>query len=174
QIGVSSEVGRGTTFSIYLPIAATQAAAAAPSSAPAPVAAPGTSGRRVLLVEDEAIVRRIAERALARRGWHVTSAESGEAALSVLAAMARPPDVLVSDIDLPGISGIEAVRAIRDRTGNPALPVLLVSGYATAASARLDGCGGRIRLLAKPFHPDELTTALAELAASEEPALAGR
>ncbi len=81
----------------------------------------------MLLVEDEASVRSLAERVLQRRGWTVIAADSGDAALSALAPGQRL-DLVVTDIVMPGIGGPELVRRLRaERAG---LPAILVSGYA--------------------------------------------
>ena len=94
---------------------------------------PAHPTRAVLLVEDEEPVRRLAERALARQGWRVLAAESGEAALALLdnASLADLAAV-VTDMVMPGMDGNALVRAVRERFGNPALPAIIISGYAEA------------------------------------------
>jgi two-component system cell cycle sensor histidine kinase/response regulator CckA len=91
------------------------------------------AARAVLLVEDEEPVRRLAERALARQGWRVLAAETGEAALVLLEEVA-PGDLaaIVTDLVMPGMDGTALVRAVRERLRAPMLPAIMVSGYAEA------------------------------------------
>jgi len=167
---VESEVGKGTSMRVYLPRWDDQEADApvtSPVVAAAPVAAPvrAHARRAVLLVEDEEPVLRLAERTLARQGWQVLAAESGEAALALLDA--GRPDALaaiVTDMVMPGIDGIALVRAVRERLGNPGLPAILVSGYAEAALRR-DLEAVATTFMAKPYTLKEMARALEEVAA---------
>ena len=153
----------GTCFAVYLPATAPLAAAASHVVAPLPPLS-GT----VLLVEDERAVRLVVERALRRAGLHVITATDGAVALDVIGD-ARV-DVLVSDVVMPGIDGVELLEAIRAR--RPGLPVVLMSGYAEPPQRRaLDGAGAIF--LAKPFAAHDLLAAVrAALAAQAvDPAL---
>jgi two-component system cell cycle sensor histidine kinase/response regulator CckA len=125
------------------------------------VAAPG--GREgdaatVLLVEDEAPVRRLAERALQRRGFAVRAACSAEAALALLEDGTRP-DLVVSDVMMPGMDGPALLSALRRRW--PDLPVILVSGYA-AQGARRALAEEEAIFLAKPYSLAALTEAVTQ------------
>jgi two-component system, cell cycle sensor histidine kinase and response regulator CckA len=117
----------------------------------------------VLLVEDEAMVRAVAERALARQGYQVLTADNGEAALEVLETSGRP-DLLISDVVMPSMDGPTMVRHVRERY--PDLPVLFMSGYAEEQlrkSIDLD----RVAFLPKPFSVQQLAEATRDaLAAS--------
>ena len=121
-------------------------------------------GRSVLLVEDEAPVRRLAERVLAAAGWRVFAAADAEAALAALDdADPLHPDVLVTDLAMPGMDGIALIAAVRARLGRPDLPAVVASGYADEASrAELKGPG--IVFMPKPYTPRELAARLAALA----------
>lgn len=154
--------GRGTTFSVYLPgrpgVAERQLQLQAVPE-PAQAASPPTalSGRRVLLVEDEVSVRTVFARGLERQGCLVTTADDAMAALAILRD-GQPFDVLVSDVMMPGIDGVElAVEAARLR---PGLGLVLMSGYAELPHHKTAGAHG-IRFLAKPFALSELTAAIA-------------
>jgi two-component system cell cycle sensor histidine kinase/response regulator CckA len=117
---------KGATFTIYLPVhtaGAPQTARAAPKEKPADLWGTGT----ILLVEDEDMVRAVAERALTRQGYTVLTAEHGEAALELLAGGAQP-DLLISDVVMPTMDGPTMVRHARER--HPDLPILFMSGYA--------------------------------------------
>jgi two-component system cell cycle sensor histidine kinase/response regulator CckA len=102
-------------------------------------------GRRLLLVEDETPVRRLAARALARVGWEVIEAGSPEEAL---AADLNGVIQVVSDVMMPGMDGPALVREVRRKL--PCVPALLVSGYADA-ERRQALQAEDIRFLAKPF-----------------------
>ena len=129
---VESEEGCGTRFRIYLPRYETPASAipvAAPTVEVAPPALP--EGRLVLLVDDEVGIRRLAARALTKRGWTVLAADSGENALAVLdedPAHLEQLCAVISDVVMPGMDGPALVRTLRGR--RPDLPVILTSGYA--------------------------------------------
>ena len=109
----------------------------------------------ILLVEDEPIVRRLAERALRQPGWEVVAAESAEAALT--ATQTLTPDAVVADLTLPGMDGRALIGALRGRW--PKLPAVLVSGYADSA-AQADPGGEKMVFLAKPYESNELVAAL--------------
>lgn len=150
-------VADGTRFAVYLP--ATVPAVAAPPVAVTP--RPPLHGT-VLLVEDERAVRLVVERALRRGGMDVITASDGEVALEALGD-ARI-DVLVSDVVMPGIDGVELLAAIRTR--RPGLPVVLMSGYAEPPQRRaLDNAGAIF--LAKPFAADDLLDAVSAALAAQ-------
>ena len=136
-LGVESAPGKGTRLRVYLPRwdgdeVAIPALPAPPPAQPVPPAAKvRPAAGTVLLVEDEPSVRAVAARALARYGWQVLTAESAEAALELLAGDAVPRlGAIVTDLVMPGLDGTALVRAVRERFGTPALPAILVSGYA--------------------------------------------
>lgn len=166
-IAVESRPGQGTRIRILLP--RTEAPATVPHTPGPPPAATAPESTRLragplLLVEDEAPLRRLAERTLRRAGWPVLAAEDAEAALALAAE--SPPALLVSDVMMPGgMDGPALARALRAR--NPRLPVLLVSGY--APSMIEEGLsGGGLRFLSKPYSAAELTAAVADLADAAE------
>jgi two-component system cell cycle sensor histidine kinase/response regulator CckA len=135
QIAVETTPGRGTTFRIYLPrVAGTLAVRSAP---PLSAASQRGSGH-ILLVEDEAPVRRLLTRALKGLGYAVTVASNGEEALDIARAMTLPPDLLVSDLMWPR------------------LPVLFISGYSADAVPGKERPLSGAEFLAKPFTPSEL------------------
>ncbi len=139
--------------------------AATPDRATAASAQVRTAARFVLLVEDEAPVRRLTERALLRAGWQVSAVDSAEAALAQMPRpgdQAAPPCVLVSDIVLPGMDGTELARAVRAVW--PDLPVVLVSGYTDSALLG-DLTAQGVSFLAKPFSLRELVACVERAAA---------
>ena len=147
-VSVDTAVGKGTTIRLYLPRHDGDPTADEPAAEAQPVEpAARMVYATVLLVEDEAPVRDLAERALRQRGWAVISAGSAEAALERSASMDRI-DLLVSDIVLPGMDGQALLGRLRDR--HPGLPAILVSGYAESA-VRGDLPPDGVTFLPKPY-----------------------
>ena len=122
-----------------------------------PAARTPAAGRLVLLVEDEAPVRGLAARTLARHGWNVLSADSVASALA--AAEPRLADIalVVADFSLLDGDGMALIQALR--TWRPGLPAVLTSGYPASALAQ-DECG--LRILAKPYSLASLVQACVE------------
>ena len=149
-LSVSSTPGEGTLFRIFLP--RHEGPQLDPAFEAATIAAPQAAGHRLLLVDDEAPVRRLAARALRRAGWEVLEAASPQEALAMdLSGIAQ----LISDIIMPGMDGPALAREMRLRV--PGISVILVSGYADAAQREAlleDG----IAFLAKPFAMAALVT----------------
>ncbi len=154
DLRVESVLGQGSTFTIYLPTAAAESEAPATES---PAASDG--GGRILLVEDDEMVRRIAVRALERAGY-VTVAVAGPYAALERLASSETFDLLLTDVVMPELGGGELVR--RARKLRPKLRVLFMSGYASPelmASGQLEGDEN---MLGKPFTPAELVEAVRE------------
>jgi two-component system cell cycle sensor histidine kinase/response regulator CckA len=157
-------LGQGTRMRVYLPRHEAAPEEAAPGGAPdrfPTVTDGGVHPRVVLLVDDEPLVCRLAERALAGAGWRVIVADSAEAALEQAEALPLL-SLLISDVLMPGLDGPSL--ADRLRVVWPALPVLLVSGYVDEALR------GRVRerqleLLHKPYTLADLVARAAALMA---------
>ena len=152
-IFVDSKMGQGTVFSIYFPVHTATSAPTKPKIVPAKVRQGELWGSgTILLVEDEDMVRSVAERALTRQGYKLLTAENGEVALEMLATHDRP-DLLISDVVMPIMDGPTMVRRARERY--PDLPILFMSGYAEEQlrkSIDLD----QVHFLAKPFSVQQL------------------
>jgi two-component system, cell cycle sensor histidine kinase and response regulator CckA len=148
--------GAGTTFAVSLPLAAPMPAIAEPPADSAPPAVAGT----VLLVEDEEAVRTIAQRILQRAGYQVLTARHGADALRALAEAPTRVDVLLSDVAMPEMGGVELAALAAAQS--PGIGVVLMSGYANAAVGTI-GKGEVVhRFLAKPFTAPALLSALRE------------
>src|SRR5205823_3205917 len=109
----------------------------------------------VLLVEDEPMVRSVAERALTRQGYQVITAENGEEALEVI-ARGESIDLLISDVVMPAMDGPTMVREARK--SRPELPILFMSGYAEEQLRKSIDIVN-VAFLAKPFSVQELAEA---------------
>lgn len=168
-IFAESEVGKGTRFSIYFPVhvpdaADVQEAAAAATAARLPARRKQWSGGgRVLLVEDEDTVRAVAERALVRQGYEVTTASDGEDGLEALGrtlSAGEEFDLVVSDVVMPSMDGPAMAREIRAL--RPDLPVLFMSGYAEEQLRREIDIPN-MYFLAKPFSVTQICTAVEDV-----------
>ena len=169
-LSVTSALGQGTCFTITLPrhekaggdVAAVAAVPAVQASRAAPVqpavdkaAVVAGAVRRVLLVDDDDAIRRLAKRALTRAGCVVTDADGADQALETDVALL---DCVVSDVAMPGMDGPSLVRRLRQ--DRPDLPAILISGYADAEQRRALAAED-IQFLPKPFSMAELTRAVA-------------
>lgn len=111
------------------------------------------AGIAVLVVDDESAVRRFAVRVLEREGFLVLEARDGAEALELVRPGGPSVDVVVSDIVMPRVNGVELMQALA--ASHPELPVILMSGYATAALTDL-GIAAPCSILPKPFPPERL------------------
>ena len=117
-------------------------------------------GRRILVVEDEQPVRSLVLLALANRGYRVLSAASGSQALALLDAEKPPLDLLLTDANMPGMSGIDLVRRLLAE--RPSLPVIVMSGYTEDTIVHHGVLRSGISFLHKPFTLDALARKLHE------------
>jgi signal transduction histidine kinase len=154
QIGgfifVDSEIGRGTTFRLYFPPAASKPAAAALLS--------GRDERprgneTLLIAEDETAVRNLVASALRRDGYRLLIASSADEALGLADAHDGRIDLLLTDAIMPGRSGLELANLMVAR--RPGLPVIVMSGY-TEENLAISGLSKPVSLLQKPFTPSDL------------------
>ena len=160
-IDVQSSPGAGSRFEIWLPLSeAVAAEAAAPDSA----AEAGRGEETLLIVEDQADVRRLELSILKANGYRLLQAENAEQALGLSASYAGKIDLLVTDVIMPGLNGRQlADRLVADR---PGLKVLYTSGY-TADVIALQGCvEPRMEYLPKPFGAAQLSAKVREVLGS--------
>jgi len=146
RIEVESQPGRGSTFRIVLPRHDSGVFASVTPEAAASREPVRGAGERVLLVEDNEQIRTVFSRVLERLGYQVIAVESGEAAGALPAAPAF--DLLISDVMLPGASGVEVARGLVERW--PDLRVILMSGYAEDDVLREEILAGQVHFLQKP------------------------
>ncbi|HEX8057777.1 MAG TPA: response regulator, partial [Novosphingobium sp.] len=149
-IFADSELGKGTKFTIYLPVHHGAPAVAAPVVAPTPSSWAG--GGSILLVEDEDTVRMVAERALTRQGYQVTSARDGEEGLEAVETGGQF-DLVLSDVVMPSMDGPAMAREIRKLA--PDLPVLFMSGYAEEQLRRQIDIEN-VHFIPKPFSVQQI------------------
>jgi CheY-like chemotaxis protein len=150
---IDSRVGRGTTVSVYLPRSRRASATAREHDAPsATVHKVGT----ILVVDDDPDVREVAVSSLESFGYRLLAAENGLAALDLLKGTERV-DLLLVDMAMPGMNGVEVIRRARER--HPGLRAMLVSGYADIAA--FSPAEGDL-VLQKPYRLAQLADSVAE------------
>lgn len=164
----TSTLGQGTTFTIRLPFEQCKRSEIPQAVRVDAVDVDAVRGLRVLLVEDNDLNAEIAQFTLDRAGAVVTHAKDGESAVETFAASEPYEyDVVLMDIMMPGIDGLEATRQIRalDREDATTTPIIAVSANAFADDRRLSREAGMNAHLSKPVSAQELVEALAHIAA---------
>jgi two-component system cell cycle sensor histidine kinase/response regulator CckA len=157
HIWCDSEPGRGSTFVVALPVLTRSSPRPAAPDRSRPVA----RGReRVLLVEDDQLVRASTSRILQRHGYDVDTAENGEVALAML-AQGEPPAIVVSDVVMPRLDG--PGLAARLRASDREIPIVFVSGYSDGYSTATSENDPRTRYVSKPYAPEDLLGAMRSL-----------
>jgi len=157
RVEIESEPGRGTTVRVRLP-AATETVTAKPPPRRRPLL-PAES-RSVLVVDNEAAVRTIVSRMVARHGYRVQTAGSGPEAEAVLEASGTTVDLLLTDVLMPGMSGRELVGRLR--TQCPSLRAIYMSGYTGDEASPLGPWNDGVTILQKPFTGDQLLHAIGD------------
>ncbi len=153
-IHVSSELGKGTVFQITFP--AVRPATPPPATT---AAAPRGNGQHILMVDDEEHITRLAVRYLTRQGYRITSFNGPQAALAAFEAKPKHFDLLLTDLTMPVMSGLELAGKIHAR--RPELPIILSSGFAGQSDrAGWDAVGIR-HLLEKPYNVEGLAEIIA-------------
>jgi CheY-like chemotaxis protein len=157
HIAVQSEVGRGSTFQIYLPRVTAERAAAEPERRPAATGGSET----VLLVDDDDGVRHVIQRVLQRAGYKVLGASSGEEAIRICERSGGPIDMLLTDAVMPVMDGrtvAQRILALR-----PGIRVLYMSGYMDDAIGRHGIPMSDLDFLHKPFTPGDMLRRVREV-----------
>jgi CheY-like chemotaxis protein len=153
RLTLTSTIGQGTTATIWLPATNEAVEDARVDSARVE---PAASRARLLLVDDEELVRNGTAELLRDIGYDVVTADSGSDALSLLRGGADF-DMVISDYLMPGMNGAELIHQVHSLI--PGMPALLVTGYSTIASGR----GASLPRLGKPFRQADLAAKVAEL-----------
>ncbi len=161
DVWVYSELGKGTTFKVYLPVAGQQPVARAQRPETTMVAGYET----VLLVEDEAGVRTVLETMLRRQGYEVLTCATPDDALRVCAQVDKMIHLVITDMIMPIMTGRELARKIR--VLRPGIQILFVSGYSEAKKD--DDLDPAIDYLQKPFTPEALAIKIREVLSRKTP-----
>jgi signal transduction histidine kinase len=162
HVHVDSAPGRGSCFRVFLPWVAVETTDATdvPAAATAPPVG-ATHPATIILVEDETLVREIIARVLGRAGYTVLEAHDGEVALQMVRRHAGQIDLVITDVVMARLGGLELARRVADE--RPGLPILLMSGYNTEEMPADDPTIG---FLQKPFTPNALLQTVSALLAN--------
>ncbi|MBN2195380.1 MAG: response regulator [Polyangiaceae bacterium] len=159
HVRLLSEFDQGTTVEVYLPRATPTEA---PKQTVVPMAATVHATERILLVEDEGMVRSLASRVLTGKGYAVMTAANAAEARALSANSNAPIHLLLTDVVMPGgTNGVELAGELERR--RPGLRVLFMSGYTENAALREAISEHRVAFLQKPFTPDELARKVREV-----------
>jgi PAS domain S-box-containing protein len=158
SIWVYSEVGKGTTFKVYLP--RFEEMVQEPKERPAAVQL-SQDGEMVLLVEDEEMVREMTRQVLEMNGYNVLEASHGKEALLICAQHEGRIDLMVTDVVMPQMGGRELAECLA--AARPETKVLFMSGYTDDAIVRHGVLHENVNFLQKPFTPDALALKVREV-----------
>ncbi len=154
----------GARFTVYLPVHRGEVPLAAVLPEVAPRASDWTGGAHILLVEDEDMVRAVAERALVRAGYTVTTARDGEEGLGLVANGKGDFDLVLSDVVMPAMDGPAMAKAIRRM--KPDIPILFMSGYAEE-QLRNQIVIANMHFIPKPFSVQQIGAKVAEVLSTQ-------
>ena len=173
-IGAESQVGEGSTFWFELPLprAAEGALEAAPARPAPPPTGPRLAGMRVLVVDDSAMNRDVAERALMLEGATVTLAADGRQAVELLTSRPTAFDALLMDVRMPVMDGLTATRLIRHELGLMDLPIIAFTAGVMTEEQQAARAAGANEVLAKPVDLERMTAVLLRWAPVPRPAVA--
>jgi two-component system, cell cycle sensor histidine kinase and response regulator CckA len=157
HIEVYSELGKGSTFKVYLP--RVDAPADASETTPAGPARGGTE--KILLVEDDPALQAMIREVLEDAGYRVVAAAAGDVAVELISRPGESIDLMITDVVMPRMTGPELARRVSARLGG--VPVLYMSGYTEGAILESSDLPRESSFLSKPFSPDELLVKVRDL-----------
>lgn len=117
--------------------------------------------KTILYVEDNEFNRKIVRQLLAQTSYRLREAEDGERGLA--AALEEPPDLILMDVQLPKLSGLEATRRLRADPRTAAIPIIVITSYALSGDAEKARDAGATAYLAKPYSPRDLLARIREI-----------
>ncbi|MFN3885251.1 MAG: ATP-binding protein, partial [Rhodocyclaceae bacterium] len=158
EIGVTSQPGRGATFSFTIVVGRADGAAKTASAIQNSTPAGRRLAGRVLVVEDNPFNQQVARGFLEKRGLEVHVAANGALGLEVV--LHEPFDLILMDLHMPVIDGIEAARRIRTLPGRQHIPIVAMTAAVTAEDRARCEAAGMADFIAKPIDPDELARVL--------------
>ncbi len=158
-IDVESDIGKGTTFTVYVPATDVVPATAHPADLP------HRGHGRILVVDDEEVVRKLAREMLRRAGYDVVTASGTTEAVTWYRAHPREADLVIIDMVMPGKDGQECFKALK--AIDPAVRAILSTGYGLDGHAQDTLDAGMVGYVQKPYHMEDLVTAVADALADQ-------
>ena len=156
SIHVESEWGRGSVFTLVIPMDPAPAAEQ-PRVVAAPVKTIGADAEaRVLLVEDNVVNQKVVIAVLRKKGYHIDVAADGQQALDMLGSASRPYNVVLMDVQMPVMDGMEATRVLRRDPRWKNLPVIAMTAHAMNGDKERCLEAGMNAYIAKPVQPNHL------------------
>ncbi len=159
EIKVDSQVGKGTTFKVFFP--ATGGKKQAREQTLKELSVDKGKGEKILIVEDEQILRDMLKEILTIQGYDVITAANGGEAILLIEEKGIVPDLFITDIVMPGMSGVELVERIKRR--HPDLKVLFMSGYAEKIISNENSLIREMPFISKPFDLKDITSKVKKL-----------
>lgn len=161
QVTCRSQVGQGASFMIHLPVAEADRAAAPAEAKPTPETKPGEA--TVLLVDDESAIRELGRAMLEFQGYRILTAASGEEALEIYARRIDEIDLIILDLNMPGMGGRRCLEELIEL--DPEVKVIISSGYPSGGHFDHGRSGGSVAFLPKPFRRLDLLAKIQDVLA---------
>jgi len=158
-IDVESDIGKGTTFTVYVPATDVVPATAHPADLPR------KGHGRILIVDDEEVVRKLAREMLRRSGYDVVTATGTTEAVTWYRAHPHEADLVIIDMVMPGKDGQECFKALK--AIDPDVRAILSTGYGLDGHAQDTLDAGMVGYVQKPYHMEDLITAVADALADQ-------
>jgi len=149
RITLDTELGRGSTFNVYLPLCSEQI-----SAETIPVAQSAAGAETILLIEDDVTVRSAVSMMLTTRGYAIMEAADGDEAIALSDTSEQPIHLVLSDLMMPGLSGQQSVDRIRQ--SRPEIMALYMSGYTDDSMIQAGLLGSKTSFIQKPFSGEEI------------------
>lgn len=162
---MSPGVGKGSTFTVHLPVSSSSPRTARGKPSEAARESALRAGRRVLVVDDNGDAAASLALVLELKGYQVATAADGEAAIE--RAREFRPDLIFMDLGLPGIDGVEAAKRIHAERGLHSIPIVALTGWGQSADRKRTAAAGMVAHLVKPVAPEELEAILHSVDADE-------
>ncbi len=157
---LETEEGRGSSFHVFIPVAAPREESSETGITKRAPAVDDGHGETILLVDDEATVLKVMQRSLEKSGYRVLPARDGEAGLDAFLANKNRIRLVITDMAMPGMDGLQLVEEIRKTA--PDLPVLCTSGLSAAADREAPALRGKLKILPKPCSSATILAAIRE------------